>query len=204
MKDSERSITERIVAGETGKQTTIFSRPLKNIVFRPMWRVPDCIKAQGALAEPPGGEIIRQYELELRDEEWQAARLSHHRLAHDQHPRVRGGAAAGPEVRVGVVKFSFPSQHTIFMHDTVDKWMFQRRAHAQPRLPPPTQSGADGGDGPRRGQRLGRGEDRAYAAVLARQQVAIDKKIPMRIADFTQWVDDDGRAAGPIADIYGH
>ncbi len=25
---------------------------------------------------------------------------------------------------LGVVKFSFPSQHTIFMHDTPDKWMF--------------------------------------------------------------------------------
>ena len=25
---------------------------------------------------------------------------------------------------MGVVKFTFPSQHTIFMHDTIDKWMF--------------------------------------------------------------------------------
>ena len=31
----------------------------------------------------------------------------------------------GPKSVLGVVKFSFPSQHTIYMHDTPDKWMFK-------------------------------------------------------------------------------
>ena len=32
----------------------------------------------------------------------------------------------GPKTVLGKVKFSFPSQHTVFMHDTRagDKWMF--------------------------------------------------------------------------------
>ena len=32
----------------------------------------------------------------------------------------------GPKSAMGYVKFSFPSQHTIFMHDTPDKWMFNQ------------------------------------------------------------------------------
>ncbi len=38
--------TERIVAGEIGKQTPIFTRPLKQITFRPTWRVPESIKVR--------------------------------------------------------------------------------------------------------------------------------------------------------------
>ncbi|MGI9403884.1 MAG: L,D-transpeptidase family protein, partial [Hyphomicrobium sp.] len=37
---------ERIVVGEVNKQTTIYTRPLKSIVFKPTWRVPESIKVR--------------------------------------------------------------------------------------------------------------------------------------------------------------
>ena len=102
VKDGARIHTERIVVGETGKQTTIYSRNLKTIVFKPMWRVPDSIKAHELQPNlRRGGSMFRQYDLELRDQGRQAARLSLHRLEHRQHPRLRGGAAQRAEERHG-------------------------------------------------------------------------------------------------------
>ena len=125
VKDGTRVHTERIVVGETGKQTTIYSRNLKTIVFKPMWRVPDSIKAHELQPNlRRGGSMFRQYDLELETKDgkpldyhsinWNTANLLDYEVV--QHN--------GPKNVMGVVKFTFPSQHTIFMHDTVDKWMF--------------------------------------------------------------------------------
>ena len=125
VKDNARIHTERIVVGETGKQTTIFSRPLKTIVFKPMWRVPDSIKAHELQPNlRRGGSMFRQYDLELQTKDgqpldyqsidWNTANILDYEVV--QPP--------GRKNVMGVVKFTFPSQHTIFMHDTVDKWMF--------------------------------------------------------------------------------
>ena len=46
VKDGKVVREVRIVAGETGKQTPIFTRNLKKITFRPTWIVPDSIKVR--------------------------------------------------------------------------------------------------------------------------------------------------------------
>ena len=106
---------------------------------------------------------------------------------------------------MGVVKFSFPSQHTIFMHDTPDKWMFNSKqrtlSHGCLRL-----------RNPLRVAELvlehDKGWDAEKIAELAKSgplnnQVTIEKRIPMHIAYFTAWVDDAG-ALKTYSDIYGH
>ena len=41
VKNGEVVRIERIVAGETGKQTPIFTRPMRRITFKPTWKVPE-------------------------------------------------------------------------------------------------------------------------------------------------------------------
>jgi len=128
VKHGETIHSERIVVGEVGKQTTIFTRNLKTIVFKPLWRVPQSIKVRELLPNlRRGGSMFRQYDLHLetkdgqpldyRSIDWRTADIRDYEVV--QPP--------GPKNVMGVVKFTFPSQHTIFMHDTVDKWMFARR-----------------------------------------------------------------------------
>jgi murein L,D-transpeptidase YcbB/YkuD len=106
---------------------------------------------------------------------------------------------------MGVVKFTFPSQHTIFMHDTVDKWMFARAtrtlSHGCLRL-----------RNPMRMAELVLAEDKGWDAARVNEtltegprnnEIVIDHKIPVHLVYFTVWVGDDGRLQ-TYRDIYGH
>jgi murein L,D-transpeptidase YcbB/YkuD len=206
VKNGEVIHTERIVAGEIGKQTSIFSRPLKYIVFKPMWRVPESIKVKELWPSLlRGGGLMRQYGLELeskdgkpldwRTMDWSKADIRDYEVV--QPP--------GRKSVLGHVKFSFPSQHTIFMHDTPDKWMFNAKqrtlSHGCLRL-----------RNPMRVAELILAEDKGWdAAKVAdvsnngplNNEVPIDRKIRMHIVYFTAWVSADG-SLKTYADVYGH
>ena len=205
-KDDKVIHTERIVVGETGKQTTIFSRNLKTIVFKPMWRVPESIKVREL--QPNllrGGSMFRQYDLELQTKDGQT--LDYRSI--DWHTAdIKNYEVVQPPGRknvMGVVKFTFPSQHTIFMHDTVDKWMFAQSqrtlSHGCLRLRNPMKMAE-----------LVLAEDKGWDAAKVEQtmsdgprnnEIVIEKKIPMHLVYFTAWVGDDGKVR-TFGDIYGH
>ncbi len=206
VKNGETIHTERIVVGEIGKQSSIFTRRLQDITFRPMWRVPESIKVNELWPSLlRGGGLMRQYGLEVetkdgrrldwRTMDWRTLDIRNYEVV---QPPQRNSA-------MGVVKFSFPSQHTIFMHDTPDKWMFNSKqrtlSHGCLRL-----------RNPLRVAELvlehDKGWDAAKVAELAKSgplnnQVLIEKRVPMHIAYFTAWVDDTG-ALKTYSDIYGH
>lgn len=205
-KDGAPIHSERIVVGEVGKQTTIYTRNLKTIVFKPMWRVPDSIKAHELQPNlRRGGSMFRQYDLELetksgerldyRTIDWSRANLLDYEVV--QHN--------GPKNVMGVVKFTFPSQHTIFMHDTIDKWMFAQGvrtlSHGCLRLRNPMKMAEVV-------LREDKGWDAAKVQGMMRSggdnnEVVIEKKIPMHLAYFTAWVDESGKLK-TFSDIYGH
>ena len=206
VKGGETSHTERVVVGEIGKQSSIFTRRLRDITFRPMWRVPESIKVNELWPSLlRGGGLMRQYALEVetkdgrrldwRTMDWRTLDIRDYEVV---QPPTRNSA-------LGVVKFSFPSQHTIFMHDTPDKWMFNSKqrtlSHGCLRL-----------RNPLRVAELvlehDKGWDAAKVQELAKSgplnnEVLIEKRIPMHIAYFTASVDDAG-ALKTYSDIYGH
>ena len=205
VKDNARIHTERIVVGETGKQTTIFSRPLKTIVFKPMWRVPDSIKAHELQPNlRRGGSMFRQYDLELQTKDGQP--LDYHSIDWSTANILDYEVVQPPGRKnvMGVVKFTFPSQHTIFMHDTIDKWMFangvRTLSHGCLRLRHPMKMAE-----------LVLAEDKGWDAAKTSETmqssrdnvIVIDKKIPMHLVYFTAWVGDDGKLR-TFGDIYGH
>ncbi|MFN3869828.1 MAG: L,D-transpeptidase family protein, partial [Hyphomicrobiaceae bacterium] len=116
---------ERIVVGEIGKQSSVFSRQLKSVVLRPRWRVPESIMVHELWPSLlKGGGLMRQHGLEIttktgQPRDWRSIDWSKDDIRNYHVVQPPGSRSA-----VGLVKFSFPSQHTIFMHDTPDKWMF--------------------------------------------------------------------------------
>lgn len=205
-KDGQVIFTERIVAGEIGKQTTIFSRPLKHIVLRPKWRVPESIKVKELWPSLRGsGGLMTQYGLQLETKDGQPLDWRKIDWTKDD---IRNYDVTQPPGRISVlghVKFAFPSQHTIFMHDTPDKWMFnssQRTlSHGCLRLRNP--------------MKLveillkeDKGWDRAKIDELSasgplNNEVAMEKRIMMHLTYFTAWVGDDGKLK-LFSDVYGH
>lgn len=205
-KNGEVIFTERIVAGEIGKQTTIFSRPLRHIVLRPAWKVPESIKVKELWPSlRRGGGLMTQYGLQVQTKEgkpldWRSMDWT--------KEDIRTYDVTQPPGRISVlghVKFSFPSPHTIFMHDTPDKWMFnssQRTlSHGCLRLRNPMKLveillNED------------KGWDRAKIDDLSangplNNEVPMEKRIMMHLTYFTAWVGDDGKVK-LFSDVYGH
>jgi len=198
--------SEKIVAGMLDKQSSIFSRPLKYVVLRPQWRVPESIKVKEIWPSLiRGGGYMRQYALELETKDGQRVDWRKIDWVKTDIRNYEVVQPPGPKSVLGHVKFTFPSQHTIFMHDTPDKWMFRSSqrtlSHGCLRVQKPMELAEmilmeD------------KGWDKDKIAELNRSgplnnEVVIDKRIPIHLVYFTAWVGDDGRQK-IFADIYGH
>ena len=205
-KDGQIVRSEKIVAGMLDKQSSIFSRPLKYVVLRPQWRVPESIKVKEIWPSLiRGGGYMRQYALELETKD---GRRLDWRTINWVNTDIRNYEVVqppGPKSVLGHVKFTFPSQHTIFMHDTPDKWMFRSSqrtlSHGCLRVQKPMELAE-------MVLMEDKGWDKDKIAELNRSgplnnEVVIDKRIPIHLVYFTAWVGDDGRQK-IFADIYGH
>jgi murein L,D-transpeptidase YcbB/YkuD len=205
-KDGQIIRTEKIVAGMLDKQSSIFSRPLKYVVLRPQWRVPESIKVNELWPSLlRGGGLMRQYDLQLETKDGQP--LDWHKIEWSKVDirNYEVTQRSGPKSVLGHVKFSFPSQHTIYMHDTPDKWMFKSAqrtlSHGCLRVKNPMELAEII-------LKEDKGWDKAKIAELDQSgpmnnEIAIDKRIPIHLVYFTAWVADDGRLK-IFGDVYGH
>ena len=204
----------RVVVGTPDKQTPIFSDEMQEIVFGPYWNVPTSIKV----------EEIRPY---LNEETpwflgggWNTSVFQRHGL------RVRYGGREvdpasldwdrvdirnleifqppGPDNVLGKIKFVFPNEHDVYMHDTTQKELFanpiRAESHGCVRVQNPEDLAAvvlgydQGWDAARVASAIENGYD---------QHVALQHNIRVHITYFTLWVNDDGSMSS-FADIYGH
>ena len=168
-------------------------------MFKPLWRVPESIKVRELQPNlRRGGSLFRQWDLELQTKDGKP--LDYHSIDWNKTD-IREYEVVQPPGRknvMGVVKFTFPSQHTIFMHDTVDKWMFAQSqrtlSHGCMRLRNPMKMAE-----------LVLAEDKGWDAAKTEETmqasrdniIAIDKKIPVHLVYFTAWVDDAGKLQAP-------
>ena len=97
-------------------RTRLFSERMTTIVLNPTWRVPSRIKEQeldAKLLEEPDFYEKHNYELVIQDDGSEDAM---------QLP--------GPNNALGLVKFLFPNEYSIYMHDTPKKRLFGREIRA--------------------------------------------------------------------------
>ena len=97
-------------------RTRLFSKKLKTVVLNPVWRVPPRIKQQELdkqLLDEPDFYAKNNYKVKiLADGTEQVTQLP------------------GPKNALGLVKFLFPNQYSIYMHDTPRKRLFKRTIRA--------------------------------------------------------------------------
>jgi L,D-transpeptidase YcbB len=208
VKGGEVLQTERIVAGEIGKQTPIFTRPMRRITFKPTWKVPESIKVRELWPSLlRGGRLMREWDLEIRTKDGQLVdwrKMDWTKTDIREYDVIQPN---GPKSVMGKVKFSFPNQHTVFMHDTLgrDKYMFnaaQRTfSHGCMRVRNPMRLAEillredQGWDSARVAEAFNNGPPN--------NEVAIERKIPVHTTYFTALVSDDGKLQ-TFPDVYGH
>jgi len=117
----------RTQIGREARQTPTFRADMKYLVFNPDWTVPPTILAQDVLAGMRKGQnTIAKKRLAILDQQgrtvdpasidWQNATPGNFRYTLRQPP--------GPDNALGRVKFIFPNQHSIFLHDTPSRELF--------------------------------------------------------------------------------
>jgi murein L,D-transpeptidase YcbB/YkuD len=178
----------RVVVGKTESQTPIFSDQMEHVIVNPSWTVPPSIMKKEflpALARDPSYAARRGYEVIRRNGQ----------ITVRQPPGERNA--------LGYVKFIFPNDHAVYLHDTPSRRLFaaDRRAfsHGCVRVDQPFRLAEEilRGQGSWSEERLkglvGKGE----------RYIRLQDKLPVHLAYFTLAVDDHGQLQR-FEDIYGH
>lgn len=127
IKDRKNIWETRTMIGKTARQTPSFRADLRYIVFNPDWTVPPTILANDVLAGMrKGTNPIAKKNLTILDRQgrsvapdqidWTTAKAGDFPYTLRQPP--------GPDNALGRVKFIFPNEHSIFLHDTPHRELF--------------------------------------------------------------------------------
>ena len=121
----------RSVVGKRKTQTPEMHSKIETLVLNPFWMVPDSIAKRSLLpraARDPGFLARMKYRafdstsgqpISLAASDWPA-------IAAGKGPKVRLMQSPGPRNALGKVKFLFPNEHSVYLHDTPSKKGFQR------------------------------------------------------------------------------
>jgi murein L,D-transpeptidase YcbB/YkuD len=118
----------RTQVGKAGRQTPAFRADMRYVVFNPDWTVPPTILAQDVLGAMRKGEnAIARKKLTILDRQGRAVPADSIDWA-TATPRTFPYTLRqppGPGNALGRVKFIFPNEHAIFLHDTPSQELFR-------------------------------------------------------------------------------
>ena len=117
----------RTQVGKAGRQTPAFRADLRYLVFNPDWTVPPTILAQDVLgAMRKGQNAVARKRLTIVDRQGRSVAPDSIDWA-TVTPRTFPYTLRqppGPDNALGRVKFIFPNEHSIFLHDTPSRALF--------------------------------------------------------------------------------
>ena len=195
--------TEKIVTGKTDTPTPTFSQDMQFLEFNPVWNVPNSIKTGEILPKLQRGSDVMEAQnlrafykgqpVDVYNVDWSSTDIK----SFDFQQPPGGGNV------LGVVKFMFPNHYDVYMHDTPSKSLFDKTVRTY-------SHGCMRVHNPQEFARVllehdqGWGEADIQRAVAGgNQQVRLQKPIPVHVAYFTAWVQDDG-SLSTFGDWYGH
>lgn len=179
-----------VIVGTEGNSTVIFNGKLKYVVFAPYWNVPPSIVRKEIV---PGmsrnSNYLERQNMEITGNEGGL-------------PVVR--QKPGPKNSLGLVKFLFPNNYNIYLHDTPNRDLFDRAnrsfSHGCIRIAQPAKMAeyllAD--------QKEWTSEKIDSAMHGSKEKwVTVSNPVSVFICYLTAWVDGDGKL-NFRKDIYGH
>jgi murein L,D-transpeptidase YcbB/YkuD len=120
------ALRSRVVVGAAfQRQTPIFAEALRSVVFRPYWNVPTSILRRDLLPrarKDPGYFQSHGYELVGESDQT----LTAERIDALQRGRIALRQRPGDGNALGKVKFLFPNNHAVYLHDTPARGLFAR------------------------------------------------------------------------------
>ena len=122
-------LTMRVVVGKKDTQTPIFNEEMTHLVFSPYWNVPDSI-AQGETlpAMMRDSQFLTRNNMEIVDASGQPVDAASADFSDPSRYRFR--QRPGGQNSLGLVKFMFPNQFNVYLHDTPADSLFTRASRS--------------------------------------------------------------------------
>jgi murein L,D-transpeptidase YcbB/YkuD len=125
--------TSKVVVGETDAETPLFEATMKHVVLNPTWTVPRSIASEELLPRIQRDlGFLSRGSYELRDNDGSSVdplSVDWASLHKNNFPYTLV-QQAGPMNELGKVKFLFPNEYGVCMHDTPSKQLFERYTRA--------------------------------------------------------------------------
>ena len=204
--DGRETLTMDVIVGRESRETPQFSDRMEYLVVNPNWNVPYNIATQDKLPKlrsDPGYFDRLGYVIYNAN----GQRVSPHSVNWNNYSRghfpFRLVQTPGAQNALGTVKFIFPNQYNVYLHDTDDPSLFAEDARS-------ISSGCIRVSDPRGLARwvtqgdpdLEMREVEAAWESGRTETLYLGEQIPVHIGYFTAWVGEDGKAEF-YGDIYG-
>ncbi len=195
MEGDKPALAMRVVVGDPKHTTPLFSDEMTTVVFSPNWNVPESIIRKEMLPKLVNDpDYLERQDIQVVGTSGEAVDTT--AVDWEDDSAVNGlhfRQEPGPKNALGLVKFLFPNQFDVYLHDTPSHSLFnkERRAlsHGCIRVENPVALA----------QYVLRDRpewtaERISTAMNAGQEqgVPLKEKLPVHIAYFTAWVNADG------------
>lgn len=202
-RDGTTAYEGRVIVGKPTNPTPMFSDEIEHLVVNPYWNVPYSIASKEMLSSiqknPSGYFSTRGYEAVYKGKvvnpssiNWSPAALRDVRIR--QKP--------GNSNALGHIKFMFPNEHAVYLHDTPSRSLFAKPVRA-------FSHGCVRVDDPLEFADALLAEEAHWNAAQIKKLIGgserylpLEHHIPVHLAYFTEWVDADGTLVH-YSDIYG-
>ena len=202
--EDEVKVKMRVIVGKEYNPTPIFSDTLKYIVFRPTWTVPQSIIKEEMipkLIKNPNHYTSKGFKIYEGDTEISPKSVNWKSASDRYFTFVQQPSSSNA---LGLVKFIFPNDMSIYLHDTPTDYLFNNEeralSHGCVRVEYPAElatyllKDVEGWD-----------EEKVKNALAEGDTKRVDMKTlyHVQIAYLTNWIDEEGNLV--IAeDVYGH
>ena len=133
LKDGETVWGTRVQVGRTYRQTPIFRDEITYLSINPTWTAPRSLATRDVLPRiqsDPSYVVERGFDVRDRNGnnvdpttiDWNSLSRNNFPYTLVQRP--------GPYNAMGLVKFMFPNQYSVYLHDTPSRYLFEREARA--------------------------------------------------------------------------
>jgi L,D-transpeptidase YcbB len=187
---NQKAFNSKVIVGKEGTNSMMFNGNLNEIVFNPYWNIPASIvqnEIMPAMKQDP--DYLKKHNMEIVKE-------------NDSIPVIR--QLPGPQNALGKVKFLFPNTYEIYLHDSPQKELFEKKdralSHGCIRV----------ADAQKLAEYLLRHDsewtpEKVKQAMNSgkEQSVALKEPVPVSITYLTAWIDENGQI-NFRNDIYGH
>ncbi|MEB2780948.1 L,D-transpeptidase family protein [Algoriphagus sp. C2-6-M1] len=196
MNKSDTAFSAKVIVGKEYNESPTFTAPMSYIVFSPYWNIPESITKDEIIPSVrKNNRYLAEKNMEVVSDSGEPVNMKNvnwNNNGEDFPYRVR--QKPGGDNSLGLVKFMFPNDYNIYIHDTPARSLFEREtralSHGCIRIENPDQFAKillndKSWD-----------DEKIHKAMNQKTEevVELDRKIPVVLVYMTFWADKDGKA----------